>query len=683
MSETSRMIINSITKGVSFGCASQGDAIGCTATLDDLPLPILLSCTAGACTDQGEVNSLDESSYNWTIVALYCLIATLIASALISIDSVIHPFWQRRLRRGSVTFPPELSTKGIALSLRFSDISCVRDGKQVLNKICGAIEAPAPGIGRLVAVTGASGAGKTTLLEAIAGRVTNGDTGSVTLNGKELTANQRRRQFAFVQQDSILAANLTVSEVLEFAAAMRLAGLTAQQRAGRVRWLLVTLGLEAIADSKIGDSAVRGISGGERRRVDIGVELIVAPEVLILDEPTTGLDAAAALRLGEVLAELAKAGRLVLCSLHQPRPELISLFHEHIDLSVGGHISSCSFEAYHDDRNWSQTAPLVDPSDEKAVRTKVSLACGRHFCNSESIRQASLVMQVVYLWRRTFLEAIRGCREQLYSALVIIAIALFVGISFQNVTPGIAGVQNRFGSIFFVQLFFSFFGLKACTSWFLDRPRFDRERTSEMYSAFAYFWSKALAYLWWYCFLLPLLFVAVSYGLVGYRSDGFARQLTFFLCVAGTVTSASGICLFCLSCTSSFAAGMSTSAISLTVLLMYAGFLQRPDAIPLALRWLVSVSPFSHSFQAMLTNELSGLTTIVDAEGFANVAIQGDIWLYQFNIEPELMNIHAYVLAAWAAGSWLLAFVPFFSWMVQKSCRPSLSSKNRTNDSQG
>ncbi|CAE8613665.1 unnamed protein product [Polarella glacialis] len=135
------------------------------------------------------------------------------------------------------------------------------------------------------------------------------------------------------------------------------------------------------------------------------------------------------------------------------------------------------------------------------------------------------------------------------------------------------------------------------------------------------------------------------------------------------MASASGISLLCLSLSSSFASGMSTSAIALTVFLMYSGFLQRRDAIPPALRWLVDISPFAHSFAAMISSELGGLETVIDTDEHATVNIQGDIWLYQFNIDPGNMPQNARVLGTFTVCIWVLAFIPIWrGWYRSTSC---------------
>lgn len=676
-----RQILKKVKGGVNLGCEDSGNLSRCVTVLDDLPMKMEFDCLTGACTDKEEIPAIIQSSgsFNWTTMAALSILGTFVFSFLVLAQIGFRYVCKRRY---AITVPvtspqtvvrddaPTTPGRKTPLILRWKDVSCTRGGKQVLQNESGSLKTSRDGKGCLVAVVGPSGCGKTTLLEALAGKVVSGDHGQVSINGKMLSPALRREHISFVHQDDMLGASMTVREVLDFSASLRLRGLSAKKRAGRVSWVLSQLQLEAVQHTRIGDGFNRGISGGERRRLAIGVELLVSPAVMILDEPTTGLDASTALSLGKVLAALAEDGRLMLCSLHQPRPELLSLFHQKIDLDR--HV--CRLSGLPEERNpgeiealhLSAPSPASPESvaDDSVTGSHISLCCGSTNATGPlasvkavGAKPASFPVQVFELWRRSLVESSRGQRGDLWALVVVIGIGLFVGFAFRDLKNSIEGVQNRFGSIFFMQLFFAFFGMKACSSWYVDGPRFERERSSHLYTASAYYVAKASAYLWWYCLLLPLVFVGISYTLIGYKASGPTKPLTFFLCIAGTMASASGLSLLCLSTSSSSASGMSSSAICLTVMLMYSGFLQRRNAIPPALRWLVDISPFGHSFAAMISSELGGLETVVDAEGYTPVNIQGEIWLYQFDINMDDLPRHIEILSIFTAVVWLFTFL--------------------------
>ncbi|KAF9013043.1 ATP-binding cassette sub- G member 2, partial [Haplosporangium bisporale] len=116
---------------------------------------------------------------------------------------------------------------------------------------------------------------------------------------------------------------LTVLETLMFAAKMRLPrSMSNQEKADRVRIVMQELNLTHIKDTKIGGAVIRGISGGERRRVTIGIELLSSPSVLLLDEPTTGLSSTDALNVAKVIKDLSSKGRTVILTVHQPRSDI-------------------------------------------------------------------------------------------------------------------------------------------------------------------------------------------------------------------------------------------------------------------------------------------------------------------------------------------------------------------------
>ena len=163
------------------------------------------------------------------------------------------------------------------------------------------------------------GAGKTTLIEILAGKSKSGHaTGSVTFPGSPTAP-----RVGFVPQQDILPPMLTVHEALFFAARLRLPEtIPNSEKAARVDDVLDKLGLTHIRNTRIGDGEKRGISGGEMRRVSIGLELVAKPDVLILDEPTSGLDSVSASKVAKVLHALAhdpENPTAVIASIHQPR----------------------------------------------------------------------------------------------------------------------------------------------------------------------------------------------------------------------------------------------------------------------------------------------------------------------------------------------------------------------------
>lgn len=192
--------------------------------------------------------------------------------------------------------------------------------------------------GQMLAVIGSSGCGKTSLLDIITCRDEGGSmaSGQVLINGVPCTASLVRKNIAHVRQDDRLLPHLTVRETLSFVAKLRLpAHYSQKQRDQRVDDVIAELRLRQCANTRVGNDYVRGVSGGERRRVSIAVQLLWNPGILILDEPTSGLDSFTAHNLVITLSRLAQGNRLVLLSVHQPRSDIFQLFDLVVLLAAG------------------------------------------------------------------------------------------------------------------------------------------------------------------------------------------------------------------------------------------------------------------------------------------------------------------------------------------------------------
>ena len=186
-------------------------------------------------------------------------------------------------------------------------------------------------MGELVGVLGPSGCGKTTMLSILAGSVSSLSassrvSGHITLDG-EKRRGWASRLVAYVPQFDFLLPTLTVAETLRYSALLRLPASTAPADiAARVAATIEELGLTHVSGAQVGGSSgIRGVSGGERRRVTIGMELVIDPAIIVLDEPTSGLDSHTALNLMVTLKAVAAAGRIVMLSFHQPSPAMFDL----------------------------------------------------------------------------------------------------------------------------------------------------------------------------------------------------------------------------------------------------------------------------------------------------------------------------------------------------------------------
>ncbi|GMH28769.1 hypothetical protein Nepgr_030612 [Nepenthes gracilis] len=221
------------------------------------------------------------------------------------------------------------------LEVGFKDLTLTLKGKNkhLLRCVTGKIMP-----GRVTAVMGPSGAGKTTFLSALSGKATGCHvTGLILINGKNESIHSYRKIIGFVPQDDIVHGNLTVEENLVFSARCRLpAELPKPDRVLVVERVIESLGLQAVRDSLVGTVEKRGISGGQRKRVNVGLEMVMEPSLLILDEPTSGLDSSSSQLLLRALRREALEGVNVCMVIHQPSYSLFKMFDELILLAKGG-----------------------------------------------------------------------------------------------------------------------------------------------------------------------------------------------------------------------------------------------------------------------------------------------------------------------------------------------------------
>ncbi|CAF97088.1 unnamed protein product, partial [Tetraodon nigroviridis] len=206
--------------------------------------------------------------------------------------------------------------------------------RQILNDVSFHVES-----GQIMGILGNSGSGKTTLLDAIAGRIGNAGTllGDVFINGRKIKRAKSQDCFSYVLQSDNLLSYLTVEETLTYTAQLALQRHSAEA-IRKKSW--PSSASSHVAHTVIGGRFFPGISGGERRRVSIASQLLQDPRVILLDEPTTGLDSMTANQIVVLLAQLARRNRIVIVTIHQPRSELFRVF-SRIAIMSRGELAFC------------------------------------------------------------------------------------------------------------------------------------------------------------------------------------------------------------------------------------------------------------------------------------------------------------------------------------------------------
>ncbi|KAJ9583450.1 hypothetical protein L9F63_022207, partial [Diploptera punctata] len=221
--------------------------------------------------------------------------------------------------------------------------------------------------GNLTAILGPSGAGKSTLLNVLAGCRHEDTTGSILINGKPRNIMQFRKMSRYIMQEDMLQPHLSVEEIMLIAAHLKLGNeLSTEKKIIAVREILEMLSLLKCKDTK-----TTLLSGGERKRVSIALELVNNPPVIFLDEPTTGLDDLSSSQCIRMLKMLAQQGRTIICSIHTPSAKMFSMF-DHVYVVSAG---QCVYQGL---------GNLIVP-----FLASLNLHCPRHFNPADFIIEVS------------------------------------------------------------------------------------------------------------------------------------------------------------------------------------------------------------------------------------------------------------------------------------------------------
>ncbi|KAI9190098.1 FAD-dependent urate hydroxylase [Blastocladiella emersonii ATCC 22665] len=322
---------------------------------------IQLQCSQGECLHVSQIPGYGHPGIARPPAGSPLVFALLTAGALLVVACVLFAFWrvQRRARAGGngTSYLPmtqeeldKLMADHVPATLAFRDIRyrIPIPGKrgngsggnaggaataEILHGIHGVVRH-----GEIMAIMGGSGAGKSSCLDILARRNKSGVvSGHMLVNGRVLDRSEFKQMCGFVDQEDMLMPTLTVEETILYSALLRLPkDMSYEAKWNRVRETMVELGITHIAKSRIGDASMRGISGGEKRRVSIACELVTSPSILFLDEATSGLDAFNAANVVECLRNLARNyNRTIVLTIHQPRSDIFAMFDRLLLLSKG------------------------------------------------------------------------------------------------------------------------------------------------------------------------------------------------------------------------------------------------------------------------------------------------------------------------------------------------------------
>ncbi|KAF3687893.1 ATP-binding cassette sub-family G member 2 Urate exporter [Channa argus] len=550
------------------------------------------------------------------------------------------------------------------------------------------------------AIMGATGSGKTSLLDVIAGRKdpTGLRQGSVLADGRVVTA-EIRLSSAYVVQDDILMGTLTVRENLLFSANLRLnpKHYSTTDKHSRVEAIIQDLGLEDCANTKIGTEFLRGVSGGERKRCSIGVELITSPSLLFLDEPTTGLDSNTANCIISLLHKLSRRNKTVIFSIHQPRYSIFRQF-DHLTLmhkgevvyagaaphaldyftSLGYQIDSFNNPAdFFMDITNGEAKPTLESVMEDAPESKNTLATKYQHSQlfQEVLDELDHVNQSIYdgvtgqdvaanyatsflyqmrvVCGRTVLNTLRNPQTSYAQLALNIFFAILVGLIYYQIPMTMPeALQNRSGAFFFLIINMVFGNLSAVELFINERAIFIHENSSGYYRTSVYFLSKIFADLIPNRIIPIFVFSAIAYYMMGLK-PAFEAFLCFALTLCLVSLAAVSLAFLVSASVSSFAMANILIALPFVFMMVFGGYLVNLNAMLSWLSWLKWISIFRYGLNAAFINEMKGQffydnTTIIPGELFLKTQdIDYSIWGFWQNHVALLGIIVACMLLAY------------------------------------
>ena len=499
----------------------------------------------------------------------------------------------------------------------------------------------------LSAWMGPSGSGKTSLVSVAAGYCPKSDLideSTVRSNGNR--GRPPAHMVSVVHQDDLMLPNLTVAETIAFAARLKNLDVDVSNEAVArlVDETITELGLSSCRDSLVGGVSTRGISGGERKRLAVAVELVGRPSILLMDEPTSNLDSTAAYALMTTLKQLARAGHSIAVVVHQPRTEIFNLFDDLLLLSRGRAVYSGRPDGV---QNYLESVPTVEPLPKMTgiadwVMDSISLdekrdgGAGSVLANhwrdandegrskamtnmhrSRSMRLSTLAelhaepkfktrfsTQLKMLVKRSWIQQ-RGERLTRVACIFTSAYVIFTSILYFRMPDRTDYIFERQSLLFFM-IITQGNGIVTSSvgSFSRERALLNRERAKKLYGVLPYFLAKTLSDLTMTT-LLPLVYGIILYWIANLSATAaafFAFMLIFYLTVS--TAQATGLLLSVAIPNLQAALMLAPTLMIFTVIL--AGFYVPLDNLNPAIEWASWASFARYGYSALIFNEFAG-----------------------------------------------------------------------------
>ena len=485
--------------------------------------------------------------------------------------------------------------------------------------------------GEFLAVMGPSGAGKTTLLNCLCNRPqknTRIEGGSILLNNTPISSVPYSSMIGFVPQDDILFSSMTPREILTFAGTLTL-NMSKSQLSSHVDQIISDLGLSACADTIVGGQLVRGLSGGEKKRTSVGIELISNPLVLFLDEPTTGLDSFIALSITQLIVSISKKyKRTVIATIHQPSSQIFECFDRLLLLSKGmtvfmgkaektiGFFEELGFPIPENYNPGDHCLNVISENSFKMSEYPVnySLADTHGTVGKKVFRPGFFITLRLLVWR-AYLDMVRNPMNLAAKVFKIIMYASMSSAVFWDLGKNQQGMYDRESLIFVMMCTYSIEAhLSVIQTFQMHKLVFLREYYQDRYSVLAYYLSYNLINIplemsW------DILFTLSLYYQLSLNTYG-PSLLKYYIAAVLSGVMGSGFGMLLSIIAKSMESGAVWSMITLVPMWLCSGFLVNYDDIP---DWffIKYISPYYFTFQAGIIAQLDDLS---GAESVARTA---------------------------------------------------------------
>ncbi|KAK0450317.1 P-loop containing nucleoside triphosphate hydrolase protein [Desarmillaria tabescens] len=487
----------------------------------------------------------------------------------------------------------------------------------------------------LTGIIGSSGSGKTTLLNILSHRMK----GTNLLIRGQLLYNDSPSlssvTYAYVTQSDVFLPTLTDLRLPD--------SISHEKRRSLVEEIILELGLKECADTLVGDGVTRkGCSGGERRRLSVGVQLLGNPSILFLDEPTTGLDATSAYQLVKMLKSLAKKGRTIIMTLHQPRSEVFLLldavtllargqslyagpvvdavpWFEHRLPSPGVHVNPADYLiniAAIDSRTretevagrarvnmliavWREESTMRFPDINPAI---VPSCYPPGFVHDHP--KVSFTRIVRALVSRELKSNMRDKWGVIASWIEAVLMGLVVGLVFLQLPDSMAGIRSRQAALYVSVGFQGYlvFTYEVYRLTSTDMPLFDREHGEGVVGVLPWIVSRRITHSILEDIIVPFVFSGISYVMIGLAPSA-ARFFYYFIVVLLMHYASLMFAGLSVAISRDFALSTLITNLAFAVHTHVCGFFLQADSIPVYLRWTKWISHLFYGFTALIDNE--------------------------------------------------------------------------------